>query len=146
MGEVFAAFGINWKLLLAQSFNFGLLLLALWYFLYRPVIAILEKRRKTIEKGVSDAEKAKKRLTEIDGEREDILAKATNDGNKIVGDAKERAEEKKAEILTEADKRAESLLTDAQARAREAKERALRESKEEIAKTAILAAEKIMRK
>ena len=38
MNELFAAFGIDWKLLLAQGVNFGIVLVALWYFLYRPVM------------------------------------------------------------------------------------------------------------
>lgn len=145
MNEILGVFGINWKLLLVQAFNFGVLVLALWYFLYRPVIAMLEKRRKVVEKGVKDAEKSEKRLEEIEGERDDIIAEATTEGSKIVGDAKERGDEKASEIVGDANARAEHILTDANARAEEAKEKAMRESKDEIAGAAILAAEKVLR-
>ncbi len=145
MNEILGVFGINWKLLLVQAFNFGVLLLALWYFLYRPVIVMLENRRQTIEKGVKDAERAEERLTEIDSERDEIITKATTEGSKIVGDAKVRGDEKASEIVGEANTRADSILSDAAARAQEAKERALRESKDEIASVAILAAEKVLR-
>ena len=43
MGQVLAAFGIDWRLLLINSINFGLLLLALWYFLYGPLMKMLEE-------------------------------------------------------------------------------------------------------
>lgn len=145
MQEIAEVFGINWKLLLVQAFNFGILLLALWYFLYRPVILLLEKRRKVIEKGVADAEKSEKRLEEIEGERDNIISKATSDGGQIISDSKVRATEKVTEIVSDANVRAESILTDASARAQEVKKRVLRESEDEIAKTAILAAEKIIR-
>ena len=45
MQELFSAFGVNWKLLIAQAVNFGIVLVALRYFLYTPVLEMLEKRR-----------------------------------------------------------------------------------------------------
>lgn len=145
MSEIFAAFGINWKLLLIQAFNFGLLLLALWYFLYRPLLSMMEERQEKIEKGIKDAEQSEKRLAEIESEKDEIIAKATTKGGNIVSDAKSRGEEKAGEIVTDANARAEAIVNDANARAEEAKEQAMRESKDEIAKTAILAAEKILK-
>ncbi len=145
MSEIIQVFGIDWKLLLIQAFNFSVLLLALWYFLYKPVIKMLDKRQKIIEKGVVNAEKSEKRLVEIEDERDEIISKATTVGNKIISDAKNRGDEKASEIISDANIRSESILADATARGKEAKERALRESKEEIAKTAILAAEKVLK-
>ena len=145
MSEIFAAFGINWELLLIQSFNFGLLLLVLWYFLYRPLLSMMEARQAKIEQGIKDAEQSQKRLEEIEGERDEIVSKATTEGSKIVNDAKGRGNEKAAEIVTEANARSEAIISDANARANEAKERAMRESKDEITKTAILAAEKVLK-
>ena len=145
MGELFAAFGIDWRLLIMQLINFALLLVALWYFLYRPVIALIDTRREKIEEGVKDAERAHTRLSEIEGERDTLLREATQSADTIVATSKTRAEEEASSIVGTAHTRAESIVTDAQARAEEAKRRALRESKEEIGKAAILAAAKIVR-
>jgi F0F1-type ATP synthase membrane subunit b/b' len=58
MGDLFAAFGINWKLLVIQAVNFGVLLLALWYFLYTPVLTMIDERKKIASKVISIKEEA----------------------------------------------------------------------------------------
>ena len=88
MAELFAAFGINWKLLLAQGFNFGLLLLALWWFLYRPVLGMLDERRGVIEKGVKDAAAAGEMLARADGEGKEIVTKASQAAEALAATAR----------------------------------------------------------
>ena len=58
MSELFSAFGVKWTLLSAQMVNFTIVLVALWYFLYKPVLAILAKRQELVTKGVADAKHA----------------------------------------------------------------------------------------
>jgi len=145
MGELFTTFGINSSLLVTQIINFGLLLVALWYFLYRPVLTMIDTRRAKIEEGVKNAEAAEVRLSEIEGEREGVLKEASNKADTILSASKERAQEKAAEAIRDANNRAESILDGAQQRAEEMKEQALRESNEAISKAAILAAEKILK-
>ncbi len=145
MGEILGAFGVDWRLLIIQTINFSVLLIVLWYFLYRPILNILDERQKKIKKGMKDAEKASKEYEEINQRKNEILKEASKEGQEIVLIAKQRAEEKGAEVLREANENASSVLKDAQMRAEEEKAKALRESKEEIAKTAILAAERILK-
>ena len=66
MEQLFEAFGIDWKLLLAQAVNFGVLFVALTYFLYKPVLKTLDERKQKVAKGVTDAEAAEKMLAEAD--------------------------------------------------------------------------------
>ena len=68
MAQFFAAFGIDWRLLLVQAVNFGLLLLALWYFLYGPVLKMIDDRRAKIAESVKVAEAAARRLEEAKAE------------------------------------------------------------------------------
>lgn len=145
MEEIVKVFGLNWKLLIIQAVNFGVLLLVLGYFLYRPIVRIVDRRRAAIEEGVRDAEKARERVREVEEERAEILKRATHSAEETLATAKQRAQEEAAHIVEDADARAESIVSDAQRRAEEARERAMRESREEIGKAAILAAEKILR-
>ncbi|MBI4094023.1 F0F1 ATP synthase subunit B [Candidatus Kaiserbacteria bacterium] len=145
MSELFAAFGINWKLLLVQAFNFGLLLFVLWYFLYEPVLKLIDDRRKKIAEGVQNAEAAARRLAEAKSKGEGIIGSASREAEGMVAAARGRAEEKADEIVKAAEARAASALHDAAARAEEAKRQALKESEREIARAAMLAAEKILR-
>jgi len=145
MEEIANVFGLNWKLLIIQAVNFGVLLLVLWYFLYKPVLKMLDERREKIEKGVEDAETAGTRLEEIEGERDGVLKEATNSASEILATSKARADEQASSITENANSRAESILESANQRAEEMKEQAMQESREEIGKAAILAAEKVLR-
>lgn len=145
MEEIARVFGINWKLLLVQAVNFGVLLLALWYFLYTPILKMIDARREKIEQGVKDAEEAEQRLHEVEKESDEVLSEARQSAGEILAHSKERAEQQSAEIVNEASSRADSIVEGAQKRADEAQRQALRESEAEISKAAILAAEKILK-
>lgn len=144
MTELFAAFGINWKLLLVQAINFGLLLVILWRFLYTPILRMIDERRKKIEAGVLNAEAAQKKLVAAEGEGQGILSKASREAEGVVAAALARASERESELVRAAEKKADMLLADAAARAAEAERLALQRSEQQIAKTAMLAAEKIL--
>lgn len=145
MQDLIAAFGINWKLLLIQAVNFGLLLAALTYFLYKPVLRIIDDRQKKIAEGVRTAELADTKLAEAKTESDRVVGAAAKDAEGIVASARVQAEEKGSEIVKTAEARAQATMKDAEARAQEAKRLALKESEREIARAAMLAAEKILR-
>ena len=145
MSELFATFGVNWKLLLIQVINFGALLAILTYFLYKPILRIIDERREKIAEGVRTAEAASRRLEEAKTEGEQLVGGAAREAESIIATARTRADERASEIVKGAETRAASTLSDAAERAEEAKRQALKESEREIARAAMLAAEKILR-
>ncbi|TSC85873.1 MAG: F-type H+-transporting ATPase subunit b [Parcubacteria group bacterium Gr01-1014_8] len=145
MSELFAAFGINWKLLLIQAFNFGILLLVLWKYLYTPVLRIIDERRQKMAEGVKNAEEAEKKLASAESEGKDIVSNASREAEGMVVAARTRAGEKEDEIIKEAESRADVILREAAARAEEVNRQMLATSARDIAKAAVLAAEKILR-
>ncbi len=146
MQELLTTFGINWKLLLAQGFNFTLVLLVLWKFLYQPVLKMIDERRALIARGVEEAHAAAQKLAAADSEGKEIITKASHTAESMYATARTRAEEKSAAILEEAQRRADAGIQEARMRAfAEAKE--IRSASEkEIARAAVLAAEKLLRK
>lgn len=145
MHELFEAFGIDWRLLIAQAVNFGIVLVALTYFLYKPVMKTLDERRKVVSKGVEDAQEAARTLAEAGGEASKRVKAADTEAEEILKSARASANAAKSELLAEAEARAASLEKDAEARAKEAAAKTLRESEKEIARLAVLAAEKVLR-
>lgn len=145
MEEIARVFGINWKLLIIQAVNFSVLLVVLWYFLYRPILKMLDVRRAKVSQGVADAQRAQTRLEEVEQERQEVLAKASKSAEEVLTNSKERAAQLTKELIAEASSRADAIVTDSKQRADEVKEQARRESEEEIGRAAILAAEKILR-
>lgn len=145
MAEIFSTFGIDAKLIVVQIINFGLLLALLWYFLYTPVLRILNERQAKIEKGVRDAEESEKRLSDAEGEKQTIVSNAHKEAEDIVLRAKEAAEHKGSDIVKTAESKSEKTLEAAAEKAEEMKRQALKEHEAEIAKLAVLGAEKVLR-
>ncbi len=145
MNQLFAAFGLDVKLLLIQALNFAILLAVLWRFLYTPVLKMIDERRAKVAEGVQKAEAADRRLADANEEGKGLVASASKDAEGIVASARNRAEEQASEISKRAQERADQLLADAQARAEEAKRQALASGEKEIARAAMLAAEKILK-
>lgn len=144
MEEIISAFGIDVRLITIQIINFVVLLFALWYFLYTPILKLLADRQEKIKKGVEDAEAAEQSLEEAENTKKEIVAAAHRESEEIVKKAEQHAETKKSEILESAEVRAESLVLAAEKEAAEKVERIKTGAEKEIAQTAVLAAEKIM--
>lgn len=144
MDEILTVFGVNWKLLVIQMVNFGVLLLVLWRFLYQPLLRALENRRVKIAQGLEDAEKAEMKLKQIEEEKEGNIRQSLIEGEDIVKKAKHKAQAQEKTKVQEAHEHSSKIIAEAQKTAQDEKEKILAETQKEIAKTAILAAEKIL--
>src|SRR5438309_11353446 len=82
-------FGWNLWLFLSQVISFIIVALLLRRFAYKPILAVLEERRRRIEEGLLNAEKIKKELAEAEKRYAEILAKANADAQKMIDEARE---------------------------------------------------------
>jgi len=146
MSKILDVFGIDWRLLVINAINFGILLLALRYFLYRPVMDMLERRREKVAEGVRNAELAQRELEETEASRAAVLAKAGKEADVLLAHGRERGMAKEKELIAAGETAAESLLKDAENQAKELKVQAIVESKEEVAKLIVLGMEQVMKK
>ncbi|MBC7836573.1 ATP synthase F0 subunit B [Acetobacteraceae bacterium] len=142
MEAILTTFGIDWRLLLVQGVNFGILLAGLTYFLYTPIMKMLEERRALVSKGVDDAARAEEELKNIEQSRATRLAEAGREADNVLANARSAANEKEREIVGRAENAAATALSEAEAQAKEAKARAIAESKEEVAKLIVLGMQK----
>lgn len=110
MSELFSQLGINGKLLLSQGVNFFIVLAALTIFVYRPLLKILEERKKKIEFGLKGAQEVERRLSEIGQLKDAKLREGERAAFEIVKKAEEKAEARGGEILERAEKKAEDAL------------------------------------
>jgi F-type H+-transporting ATPase subunit b len=144
MQEILHAFGIDWRLIVIQIFNFSILVGILWYFLYTPVLKLLSEREAKIKKGISDAEKAEEALKLADTEKTTILKEAHVEAGQIHARATLTAEEKASALIKDAEMKIARDIESAKSLAEELKTQALKGSESEIAKLSFLAAEKIL--
>lgn len=145
MEQLIEAFGIDIRLIIIQVFNFGILMALLTYFLYKPVLKMLNEREAKIAQGIKDAEEAAKVRGEATEEKKAILTATNKEAEGMVAQAKVFADEKANDIVATAHTKAEQVIKDAALRSEELKAQARKESEAEIAKLAILAAEKVLK-
>jgi len=144
MSELISKLGIDWKLLIAQIVNFLILLFVLYKFAYGPILAMLEKRQKKIEKGLADAEAAGKKLKESEEKQKEILKRARTEAKDIVEKAHIQAEKSKSEIAAESKVQAEKIISDAKAEIGWEKQKTIAEIKSEIGGLVVAATEKVI--
>lgn len=145
MEGIIDAFGIDTRLIIIQLFNFGILMLVLVYFFYKPVLKILKDREDKISQGLKDAEMAAKARADSDIERQSIISQAHKEAEAIVQRAKVVADNKASEVLAMAQVKASHILEEAEQKGVHIKAEAKRDSEKEVAKVAVLMAEKILR-
>ena len=144
MEQLLSTFGVDWRLLLINAINFGLLLTVLWYFLYGPLTRMLEERRAKIEQGVEDARLAGEKLKAIEAARAVKLAEAGKEADSILSHARTAGSKKELELVERGEAAAARILKEAEAQTTEMKAQALAESREEVAKLVVLGLEKAM--
>jgi len=100
-------FGWNWKLFLSQVISFCIVAYLLQRFAYKPILAVLEERRRKIEEGQLNAEKIKKQLAEAEKRYQEIVTKGNTDAQRMIDEARESAahlsERKQQEAVTAAE-------------------------------------------
>jgi len=144
MESLIQAFGIDARLIITQVINFAILVVLLTYFLYKPVLKILNDREEKIKQGLSDAEAAAKARENAEEDRKGIVKAAHEEATAISQRSEEFAKVKAEEIKEAALKEAANKLKLAESRSAALLEEAQRKSEQEIAKLAVLAAEKVL--
>ncbi len=137
MGELIRQFGVDCRLLLAQAVNFGVLLFLLAKFVYRPILAMLAKRRHDIEKGVRFTKEAQESRDRADATAAERMREAQASALAIVTGAEETAKIRKEEIAQEAVKKSEAIVADAR--------RLIRQEKAKMKEEAYADAENLVR-
>lgn len=137
--EIVKVFGIDWRLLAIQAVNFGILLFVLHRFLYRPLFAILEKRRKMVEESLRQAKEIASLHERVQKERDEILRRAREDAGRLIEEGQKRAKGEGDRIRVHAQEEAVALLERARQEIADEKTRAMAEIRKEAAELVLLA-------
>lgn len=136
--------GINLGYLFVQIISFLVVLVILHAWVYRPVLNMLQERRKKIAQGLEDARVASEARANAEQEAEKVIDQAQEESNRIISEGSERAEQAALEIRQEAEQDAEQTRQAAIAEAEHIKDQALGELRGQVAVLAIAAAHKIV--
>ncbi|MGD0745252.1 MAG: F0F1 ATP synthase subunit B [Verrucomicrobiota bacterium] len=129
--------GIQWKILLAQTISFTVVLFVLWRFAYQPVFNMLEARRQRIAEGLANAGKIKAELARTEAERKRILAQAGDLANQLIEEARNAATRVREVETQKAAAAAEQIVAKAREAAVQDRARMLAELKSEVGRLVV---------
>lgn len=141
-----AALGINLKALGFQVVNFIILLVILKVVAYKPILSMLERRRKTIEDSLDKAKQIEETHAKLEEKSQTILDKAKADADKLVKQAKEVGESVKNELVEEAKRQQQQLVEQTKSQIESEKLKMLDEAKKELGYLVVSAASKVIEK
>lgn len=138
-------FGVDWRIIFAQTVNFALVAFLLWRFAFKPVMASMEQRQKEISDGLRFAEESKLQLAQAEKAKADMIREAQAEGQNILRAVKEKAQAFHDQQTKETSQKVEEMLQ----RGREANElerqKMLSEVRREIASLVVLTSAKVLR-
>jgi len=135
--------GFNVQQFIAQCIAFLVLCSFLWYFAWKPVINILEQRRKAIADSMANADKIKQELADAEATRLSIIQKANEQANHIISEAEKSAAAVGEQRAKEATRQAEEIIKNAHEASVLERTRLLEELKRHVGELVILTTEKV---
>jgi F-type H+-transporting ATPase subunit b len=136
--------GLNLGYIFVQIFNFLILFVVLRAWVYKPILGLLEKRRKVIAEGIENARVAAEARANAEKEAAKILAEAQAEANRIVREATERAQAATKDVRAAAEAEAARIIESAKADAEAERNRILGDLRGQIAALAIAATQKLL--
>ncbi|HUH97563.1 MAG TPA: F0F1 ATP synthase subunit B [Anaerolineales bacterium] len=138
------ALGINFGLLIVQIIAFVIVFLTLEAWVYKPLLNLLENRKKKIEQGMEDARVAAEARASAEKESAQIVAEAQAQAAHIVNEANERAEKAALQVRADAEGEIVKEREGALAEMAMERDRILGEVRGQVAALAIAAAQKLV--
>lgn len=136
--------GIDINILVAQIINFGIVVFVLQRFLYKPVLSMLDKRRKEAEESLklkAEMEDEKEKQAE---RRKKIVKEANTEAQRIVAAAVADAKKEGERILEEARTEAKLELDKRMAEVARERSKIIDEARQKALEYAIVLSEKIL--
>src|SRR5919201_2477192 len=130
-------FGWNPWLFLSQVISFTIVALLLRQFAYKPILSVLEERRRRIEEGQLNAEKIKQELAAAEQRYAEIVAKGNADAQRMIVEARESASHVAERKEQEAIAAAEQIIVKAREAAGIEHERTMAALKHEIGRLVV---------
>jgi len=133
-----------WPELVAGIIAFAIVFFFVWKWVWPSLSKTLEVRQAAISGEMTAAEKAKTEAESLRKDYQEQLAASRAEGNRIVEEARQQAEQLRADILTKAESDAEQIRSKAREDAQGEKSRALAEARTQVGDISVDLASKIV--
>ena len=144
MDSLITTFHIDWKIIIAQAINFGIVFAVLYMFALKPLKKLMAERENKIAKGVEDARINAEMVANTKKEYDAVIAKAKAEAHELFQEGKKDAEAKKAEMMEKAKLEVAGLIENGKKTLENEKAKMVEEAKKEIVSLVVSATEKIL--
>src|SRR3989338_4739963 len=110
--EIIRNFGIQPVLLLAQIVNFLIILYLLQKFFYKPIVKLLEQRKKRIEESLKNADLIEEKLKKTQEQSVQILAEAQKQLEEILTQSQVQIEAQRKQMQKQLEKETLNLVVE----------------------------------
>jgi F-type H+-transporting ATPase subunit b len=136
--------GINPAWLITQIINFILILLVLRALAYKPVLQMLETRKRRIQESLEYAEKVKADAAVQQKQYEQQIEQVRREAAQARESASQVAEQERARILTQAHDEARQIVEQARGQLDYERKQMLAELREQVVNLSLLAAQRVL--
>jgi F-type H+-transporting ATPase subunit b len=144
MDSFIETFHIDWKIMIAQAVNFGVVLVVFYLFALKPLKKVMSERSARIEKGLVDAKRHSEILALTQKEADEITSKARLEAHEIFQSGKNDAEEKKADMIRIAQEEVNRMVEQGKKSLEAEKNKMMEEVKKEVVYLVVRATEKLL--
>ena len=130
-------FGVDWSHLFAQMISFIIVAGALTLFAYRPILKVLDERKRRIAEGLANAEKIKQELARTEAARQEVLNQTNLQANKLIEEARAAAARVQEQETQKAIAAAEQIIAKAREAAAQDHARMLAELRREVGRLVV---------
>ncbi len=137
-------FHIDWRLMLAQVINFGLVFAVFYLLAAKPLGKLIKDRGQEIETGLSDAKTNAEMLRSTKEEYEKMLLKARTEADEIAKSVKQETAKERAEMIEQTKAEVAAMIASGKKTLENDKNKIVVDAKNEIVLLTIQATEKLI--
>jgi len=146
MDELIKTFHIDWKLLIAQIVNFGIVLFVLYRFAIKPLSKTMDQRTKDIEDSLEGAKKIETDLVKLEEDKEKAMLKAKKEAQEIIEQARLQGEVQGKNMVEDAKKEVQTVIAVAKEQIAQEKQTMIKDIKSEVSNLVVKATAKVLEK
>lgn len=144
MDSLISIFHIDWKIVIAQAVNFGLVIFVLYRYALKPLKKLMDERGATIESGLENAKKQEALLAKQKEDYDAMLASARAEVAVMMKEGKKNGDAKTEEIIANAHLEAARIMAASKTQSEANAAQVMNEVKKEAVALIVSVSEKVL--
>ena len=142
--NTFSHMGVDWRLIVMNAVNFGIVAAIIYYFGFRPVLKTMDERKAKIEEGLKYAEEMKQKLAEAEQKQAEILKEARQQAQEIIEQARNAAKALEDRQTKETAARIEQMLARGREAIEQERSKAFDELRGEVSRLVVMTTSRVL--